>query len=132
MDDSAVKVSVPRSRVVTTSSKDDKHFFGVLQGTRTYAELQAAVRAKFKQPARFQDMLATYLQVVSNRVEEVAPQLTDDQHIHFVEWVLLQGRDTVQALLDEPDFEAQPRWRTPQGVLQGAQGHWYQAHNAKK
>jgi hypothetical protein len=126
MDSQHVTVSVPKDRVVHTTDRDDADFFKVLLSTQSYLQLNAQVEKTFKNKTKFQDMLATYLTVISNRLEEVAPHLSDDEFVGLTNWVLLQGRDVVQAFLSEP-FENNPRWRTGAGALQSAPAHWFMA-----
>lgn len=116
----AVSVSVPRDRFVAVSEAQEAKFFKVLQAEpRTFAALQK----KSGKLSWFPDCLNTYLGVISDKVEALAPDTPDDQFMGFVDWVLLQGHATVQRLLDAGRLEDVPDfWEG--GRLRQAVGHW--------
>lgn len=116
----SVSVSVPRDRFVAVSEAQQAKFFKVLQAEpRTFAALQK----KSGKLSWFPDCLNTYLGVISDKVEALAPDTPDDQFMGFVDWVLLQGHDTVQRLLDAERLEDVPDfWEG--GCLRQAVGHW--------
>jgi len=121
--DEGVKVTVPKDRFVAVTKPQQDKFFKVLQSEpRTFAALQK----KSGKLTWFPDCLNTYLGVVSDRMEQLAPELEDSQFLGFVDWVMLQGHDTVQKLLDTTRLEDVPEfWQSP-GHLNQAVGHWMQ------
>lgn len=122
----AVTVSVPRDRFVAVSEAQQAKFFKTLRAEpRTFAALQKRA-AKL---SWFPDCLNTYLGVISDKLEALAPDLPDDRFMGFVDWVLLQGHGAVQALLDADDLAAVPEFWCD-GQLRLAQGHWMQRGGA--
>lgn len=121
-------VSIPKDRLIAAQDKDTRAFFAVLQSTHTYDDLTKAAKAKFRPMSKFSDMLQTYLSIVSDRLEELYPEASDDEFRGAVDWVVLQGHDMVQALLDVQDsdaFKQDPKfWTEPGQTLRVASGHW--------
>jgi len=116
------KVNVP-TRLVTKLNKSTEHtFFSLLYQTNTFTELKNITS---KLPW-FVDCLTTYLTIISDRLEELYPNCSDELHVGFVDWVLLQGNNTVQMLLNEENFFGNPMWWEDMNTkqLKQAQGHW--------
>lgn len=116
----AVSVTVPRDRFVAVSEAQQAKFFKVLQAEpRTFGALQK----KSGKLSWFPDCLNTYLGVISDKVEALAPDTPDDVFMGFVDWVLLQGHDAVQRLLDAERLEDVSEFWAD-GHLRQATGHW--------
>lgn len=120
--------SVPKDRLVEVSEQDTQAFFSVLTSTDNGRGLWRAAKKRFQPLTKFQDMLQTYLSIVADKVDALLPDLPDEDYMAFVDWVLLQGHDTVQELLNTPDAEALrecTRWWSTPGKLYSARGHWH-------
>lgn len=128
MSSEGLKVTVPKNCLVSAADKDTRIFFGILQSTHTFDELNKAAKARFRPMSKFTDMLQTYLSVVSDRLEELCPEASDDDFRGAVDWTVLQGHDMVQALLDVDGPEAFKRderfWLVVGQQLRTASGHW--------
>lgn len=113
---------------ITTTVVTDKGqdlFFNLLTCTHSYAELERTVKDKFGLE-KFQNILKAYLQCISNKLDDLDPALSDEQHLGFVDWMLLQGHDNIQLFLNVPNvssFRASTTyWEN--GQLRQAKGHW--------
>jgi hypothetical protein len=123
-----LKVTVPKNCLVSAADKDTRMFFSILQTTSTFEDLTKTAKARFRPMSKFTDMLQTYLSVVSDRLEELYPEASDDDFRGAVDWTVLQGHDMIQALLDVDGAEAFKQdarfWAVPGQQLHTARGHW--------
>lgn len=113
-------VSVPRERLVQVTDAETANFFDLLQSTISMEGLLACVEASDMGRARFGDILQTYLMVINDKLEELAPAtMPDDEFVGIVNWVLLQGHAYIQEFMN---MERLPWGR---GEAPSAHAHWY-------
>lgn len=122
-----LKVVIPKDRLIATADKDTRNFFSILQSTHTYDELTKTAKARFRPFSKFTDMLHTYLSVVSDRLEELYPEASDEDFRGAVDWIVLQGHDLIQAFLDvegHEEFKKDTRFWDDNQKLRVQAGHW--------
>jgi len=108
--------------IITTEERRAKFFAALTTEPRTFTEL----RERTRRYGWFGEVLAAYLRIISDKLEELLPDVDDDTHVAFTNWVLLQGHDAVQALLLETPatFVDNKAYQDASG-LKRADAFWY-------
>lgn len=112
--------------IVCEEGRRAEFFSTLLDYPREFDALQERCRGI----SWFGEVLVSYLQIIDHKLEalleELSVEVSDGEYMEFCNWVLVQGHDQVQALLDMTPQDFQREYvQDGHCRLPGAVAFWY-------